>query len=78
MTLLPLEKLNTEVRNLFNEYYREEFHPNLRMVCEKIGSNGIGYATLKNFKTGTDTTYSNLTKILTFLESKGYKLKEHA
>lgn len=75
MTLLPLEKLNTEVRNLFNEYYREEFHPNLRMVSKKLN---LGYATLKNFKTGTDTTYSNLTKILTFLESKGYKLKEKA
>lgn len=75
MTLPSLEQLNKEVRNLLNEYYQQEFHPNLRMVSERIN---LGYTTLKNFKTGTNTTYSNLIQILKFLETKGYKLKETA
>lgn len=75
MTLLPIEELNKDVRKLLNDYYQSEYHPNLRMISSDLN---LGYATLKNFKTGTDTTYTNLTKILTFLESKGYKLKEKA
>lgn len=75
MTLLPLETLNREVRTVYLQWFEDAMEPNLRLVSKKIG---IGYSTMKNFKAGTDTTYNNLTKILTFLESKGYKLKEHA
>ncbi|MCG2355681.1 hypothetical protein K4S27_11120 [Staphylococcus epidermidis] len=78
MTLPSLERLNKETRYLFNEYYQKEFHPNLRMVSEKINLGYATYSTLKNFKNGKDTTYTNLIKILDFLETKGYKLKERA
>ncbi|MDN6612656.1 MAG: hypothetical protein L0L09_14040 [Staphylococcus equorum] len=75
MTLLPLNTLNTEVRELFNDWFQDAMQPNLRIVASRIG---IGYATLKNFKTGTDSTYNNLTKVLNFLEKQGFKLKEKA
>lgn len=75
MTLLPLETLNKDVRTLYLEWFEYAMQPNMRMVSKRIG---IGYSTMKNFKAGTDTTYNNLTKILNFLESQGFKLKEHA
>lgn len=74
MTLLPLETLNREVRELYLQWYEDAMQPNLRIVSKKIN---LGYSTMKNFKAGTDTTYNNLTKILKFLEKQGYKLKEH-
>lgn len=75
MTLLPITTLNRDVRSLYLQWYEDAMQPNLRIVSSRIG---IGYSTMKNFKSGTDTTYNNLTKILNFLEQQGYKLKEHA
>ena len=49
--------------------------PKLKLVSLRIG---IGYGTLKQFKIGIDVTYKNISKIITFLETQGYKLKEHA
>lgn len=73
MTLLPIETLNRDVRNLYLQWFEDAMQPNLRIVSSRIG---LGYSTMKNFKAGTDTTYKNLTKILKFLEKQGYKLKE--
>ena len=76
MNLIPLETLNKQAREQFNEWYHNEaMEPKLKLVSLRIG---IGYGTLKQFKIGIDVTYKNISKIITFLEKQGYKLKEHA
>lgn len=73
MPLLPLEKLNADARLLFNEWYFDAMKPNLEMVSQRIG---VGYQTLKHFKTGTsDVKYNNIIKILTYLEKQGFTLE---
>jgi hypothetical protein len=75
MTFPSLEKLNKEVRDLYLQWYEYAMRPNLRIVSDRID---LGYSTMKNFKTGSDTTYNNLIRILDFLEEQGFQLKEHA
>ena len=76
MTLIPLETLNKQAREQFNDWYHDKaMEPNLKLVSDRIG---LGYGTLKQFKIGTDVTYKNISKIIEFLETQGYKLKEHA
>lgn len=76
MTLIPLETLNKQAREQFNDWYHDKaMEPNLKLVAYRIG---LGYGTLKQFKIGTDVTYKNISKIIEFLESEGMKLKQEA
>lgn len=75
MPLLTLEQLNKELRDEFNQWYEDAMRPNLRIVSERLG---LGYATVKNFKNGTDVTYKNVYRITEFLEKQGVKFKERA
>ena len=71
----PKDTLNREILELYRKWYEDAMHPSMRMVSQRIG---ISYGTMKNFSSGMDTADKNLHKINRFLESQGYKLKEHA
>ncbi|WP_436962880.1 hypothetical protein [Staphylococcus xylosus] len=68
----PITFLNKQARELLNVYWINEMRPNLKMLSERIG---VGYSTLKTFKSGsTDMSYTNVVKVLNFLETQGYTL----
>lgn len=71
----PIEDLNKEVRDLFNQWHLDAMKPQKNLVAERIG---VGYVLLKQFSTGRDITYQNLTIIMNYLEKQGYKLKQKA
>ena len=73
--MIPIEELNKEVRDLFNHWHLDAMKPQKNLIAERIG---IGYVLLKQFSTGRDITYQNLTIIMNYLEKQGYKLKQKA
>ncbi|MDK3656249.1 hypothetical protein O0A22_11585 [Staphylococcus pseudintermedius] len=73
MPLVTLETLNNEVRAVFLKWYMDAMKPNMRMVSNRVG---LGYSTMKNFKAGTNTTYNNIIKIIKFLNTQGYEVKQ--
>ena len=75
MRVQDLKTLNSDVRELFNEWWIDSMEPRKGLVAKRMN---MSYDTLKHFCVGRDISYPKLYSITQFLEKQGYKLKEHA
>ncbi|MEB5650188.1 hypothetical protein MXF31_11095 [Mammaliicoccus sciuri] len=67
---------NEEVRELFNDYFLENFQPNRKLIAQAIPLN---YNTFKQWTNGAyDLPVNKLIKVEMFLALRGYRAKEKA
>lgn len=75
MTICTRDKTNTaelnkEIRKRFNQYWKENFQPNLKLISNYID---IGYINFKSFNSNhKDYGQKTLQKIDSFLKEQGY------
>lgn len=63
-------ELNKEIRKRFNQYWKDNFQPNLKLIANYIDT---GYTNFKSFNSNhKDYGQQTLKKIDSFLKEQGY------